>query len=240
MAISPDLLEVEQSLSEANQTLLDSYMDFRSRNGLTEERIGTLKALPPSERRIDLNFGTQTATYSIKHLGMAQSDAVFGFGIIIVQDDHLGYPPAIPEGIGIITKLNDYAVPLFLSYQWKITEADITGMSIAAVNSKVLQIMQRTRRNLLLRGPDLPSAELSPKESIDLSFVWRDKLFGWQSVFTLVEDEDALHFPISHLGPGTASGFLVNEYQLPEWINMPLVIGNILNKRPALLGAASY
>jgi len=242
MALSPNLLEVEHALNEANQTLLDTYGEFRDRNHLYEGLVNSLLTNPSRHRRVSLDLGGYFADYRVFYAGEANNDLLAGIGIIFAQQEGVTYQPGDPESVGILLDPRDYSKPLQFSYGWKPAEADITNIKIAAYDSRVLRLTQETRRDLIFKGPDSLTEDFTPIQSINIDFSWTDRLVGWRTTFTLVGDEyeDDVHYPLNHMGDGFPSGFKIEECLLPEWIDMTLAIENILTQKPALLGAAAF
>ncbi len=242
MAISPELLEVERALIDVNQSLLETFADFRDRNDLSNSLLMELEKKPPEERKINLDMGNYLSSYKVILLGAAKTHSFIGYGMIFAQDADSPHQAGDPESIGVVLDPTDHSTPINFSYIWRAQEADITNLQITAFNSRVFHLTQHTRRDMLFKGPESIPGDITPTQSMRIDFIWRKGLAGWSATFNLSEEdyEDDMHYVLNHEGIEFHSGKRIKECLLPYAIDMPGAIKNILNQKPALSNTATY
>lgn len=245
MAGSPELDKIQESLENARSVMITQYAHFLEsvEGGLTPDDFTYI--LKEGSRvegvvfPVHLNAQSDQVAYSATFSRHIKVGSTRGYGMKLSRDPDEGVQE--PSEIGVIIDRRNPENPLLYERLWDAANSEIIGSTIAADQSHIIKIVQQTRRNLLLIGPEYHSRNpFSPIQGFDISFNWVDgNLRGWVSIFGLTEKEFQrdVYLYLASDGERTTHGNMAEEFMLPESLIVHEVIDNFIDGRPALRGA---
>lgn len=242
MAQSTELEQITEGLVRTREYMVGQYNDLLTRIRLTSQEFLYVSKTGASAPGVNLTIPYTTdegeISFSASLWGF-QVNRTLGMGMRLERSKQPEVKN-VPLLIDIGVQMDDPSNPISLRFGHDDDQVEITGMIMTSEESRIVGIVQETRGNTLVRGPEPPDGTRAPSQLLALEFWWlNDKLHSWGAQFGLMdlEHEFDVHLIISSIGGRIASGDKQEEYLLPRTLIMNEVLANIIGQRPALQGA---
>lgn len=227
---SPELME--QALSRTKVWLGEWYSDFQIKTGLTPANLRSRTSLMsildlPDALKIKTDKGE--GTYQIFNISK-EMKALFGTVsfVRLVQAFRGSAPRGAPEGMMVMASPKDFEEVNAMSMGWHVGESDITYMSVAFSEKGDASIVQLTRPGELFRGF---TGRLNKCQAFTFK-VDRGEATVWKVSLGL-EGEDAHPMMSMKSGGAVSKDPGSMDYILPDVINIPKALDNIIAGKPA-------
>ncbi len=235
--LAENLAETQKALGEAHQWMKDWYVKFQEQTGLTPEQLNARFLLKRSGLYVSPEFVVHTdqgdGIYLINDL---EYEMPSEFGTVswvrIVHKSHIGTPVGAPDGMMIMTTVGKFDEIRCMSMGWALDESDVTYMNINSRHGKIRRLVQTTRPGILFDEPI--SQTRSDRQDLIMNFKYGDeRLIAWNAELfpSSRQEEVAVNF---HSRRGRLfAGRLLDRYNLPDTIDVPQAMRNIIDIKPA-------